>query len=50
MDFFAVRRARLLPAFTPMYPETVPGVWMSALKAGQLVRQVRAGSAGTGRA
>jgi hypothetical protein len=39
MDFFAVRRARLLQAFTPLYPEIVPNVWMSALKASQLVQQ-----------
>jgi hypothetical protein len=39
MDFFAVRRARLLPAFTPLYPEIVPGVWMSAHKATQAVQQ-----------
>jgi hypothetical protein len=39
MDFFPVRRARLLPAFTPLYPEIVPNVWMSALKATQLVQQ-----------
>jgi hypothetical protein len=39
MDFFAVRRARLLQAFAPLYPEIVPGVWMSAHKATQLVQQ-----------
>jgi len=39
MNFFAVRRARLLYAFAPLYPEIVPDVWMSARRAAQLVQQ-----------
>lgn len=39
MNFFAVRRARLLHAFAPLYPEIVPDVWMSARRATQLVQQ-----------
>jgi hypothetical protein len=38
MDFFEVRRARVRPGAAGMYPEVVPGVWMSASKAAQLVR------------
>jgi hypothetical protein len=38
MDFFDVRRARVRPGFAGMHPEVVPGVWMSANKAAQLVR------------
>lgn len=39
MNFFALRRARLLCAFAPLYPELVPAVWMSARRAAQLVQQ-----------
>jgi hypothetical protein len=38
MDFFDVRRARVRPGSAGMYPEVVPGVWMSGSKAAQLVR------------
>jgi hypothetical protein len=38
MDFFDVRRARVRPGSAAMHPEVVPGVWMSASKAAQLVR------------
>lgn len=39
MDFFAVRRVRVRPEFASLYPELVPGVWMSAARAARLVRQ-----------
>lgn len=39
MDFFIVRRVRVRPEFASLYPEMVPGVWMSATKAARLIRQ-----------
>jgi hypothetical protein len=39
MDFFVVRRVRVRPEFASLYPEMVPGVWMSAAKAARLIRQ-----------
>ena len=39
MDFFIVRRARVRPEFASLYPELVPGVWMSATRAARLIRQ-----------
>lgn len=39
MDFFIVRRARARPEFAPLYPELVPGVWVSAGRAARLIRQ-----------
>jgi len=38
MDFFDVRRARVRARFAGLYPEVLPGVWMSASKIVQLVR------------
>ena len=43
MDFFAVRRVRVRPEFASVYPEMVPGVWMSAAKAARLIRQADPG-------
>ena len=37
MNLFAVRRARLRPEFAELYPEIVPGVWISARKATRFV-------------
>ena len=39
MDFFIVRRARVRSEFASLYPELVPGVWMSATRAARLIRQ-----------
>jgi hypothetical protein len=39
MDFFAVRRVRVRPEFASVYPEMLPGVWMSAARAARLIRQ-----------
>ena len=39
MRFFDTRRARVRPEFASLYPEIVPGVWMSALQATRLVRR-----------
>jgi hypothetical protein len=39
MDFFTVRRARVRPEYASLYPELVPGVWMSAARAARLIRQ-----------
>jgi hypothetical protein len=39
MKFFAVRRVRVRPEFAWLYPEIVPGVWMSAAKAARLAQQ-----------
>ena len=39
MNLFEVRRARVRAEFAWLYPEIVPGVWMSARKAAQLVRR-----------
>jgi hypothetical protein len=39
MGFFVVRRVRVRPEFASLYPEVVPGVWMSATKAARLIRQ-----------
>lgn len=39
MNFFAVRRARVRPEFASLYPEMVPGVWISAAKAARLGRR-----------
>ena len=39
MDFFIVRRVRVRPEFASLYPELVPGVWMSASKAARMIRQ-----------
>jgi hypothetical protein len=39
MDFFIVRRVRVRPEFTPLYPELVPGLWMSATGAARIIRQ-----------
>jgi hypothetical protein len=39
MNLFQVRRARVRPAFAGLYPEIVPGVWMSAKRATRLVLQ-----------
>ena len=41
MNFFEVRRARVRAEFAAQYPEIVPGVWMSAKKAAQVVRRSR---------
>ena len=41
MNFFEVRRARVRAEFADQYPEIVPGVWMSAKKAAQLVKRGR---------
>lgn len=41
MNFFEVRRARVRPEYAELYPEIVPGVWMSAKKAAQVVRRSR---------
>ena len=38
MDFFIVRRVRVRPEFAQLYPELVPGVWMSAGKAARMIR------------
>jgi hypothetical protein len=38
MNFFEVRRARVRPEFAKLYPEIVPGVWISAKQAARLVR------------
>lgn len=39
MNYFAVRRARVRPEFASLYPEMVPGVWVSATRAARLGRQ-----------
>jgi hypothetical protein len=39
MDFFIVRRVRVRPEFASLYPELVPGVWMSASRAARTIRQ-----------
>ena len=39
MDFFIVRRVRVRPEFASLYPELVPGVWISAGRAARLIRQ-----------
>ena len=39
MDFFIVRRVRVRPEFASLYPELVPGMWMSASKAARMIRQ-----------
>jgi hypothetical protein len=39
MNHFAVRRARVRLEFARLYPEIVPGVWMSAKIAARLVRR-----------
>lgn len=39
MNYFAVRRVRVLPQFASLYPEMVPGVWISAARAARLARQ-----------
>ena len=39
MAFFDVRRARVRPEYARLYPEIVPGVWMSARRATRLVRR-----------
>jgi hypothetical protein len=39
MAFFDTRRARVRPQFASLYPEIVPGVWVSARHATQLVRR-----------
>ena len=39
MDFFVVRRVRVRPEYASLYPEMVPGVWISAAKAARLIRQ-----------
>lgn len=39
MDFFIVRRVRVRPEFASTYPQLVPGVWMSATRAAQIIRQ-----------
>jgi hypothetical protein len=38
MAFFDVRRVRVRPEYAPLYPEIVPGVWMSARRATRLVK------------
>jgi hypothetical protein len=37
MRFFDTRRARVRPEFAALYPEIVPGVWLSARQAARLV-------------
>ena len=39
MDFFVVRRVRVRPEFASLYPELVPGVWISASKVARMIRQ-----------
>jgi hypothetical protein len=39
MQFFDTRRARVRPEFAALYPEIVPGVWLSAHGASRLVRR-----------
>jgi hypothetical protein len=39
MNHFTIRRARVRPEFARLYPEIVPGVWMSAKLATRLVRR-----------
>ena len=39
MDFFIVRRVRVRREFASLYPELVPGVWISAGRAARLIRQ-----------
>ena len=39
MDFFIVRRVRVRPEFASLYPELVPGVWISAGRAARMLRQ-----------
>lgn len=38
MDFFIVRRVRVRSEFAALYPELVPGVWISAGKAARMIR------------
>ena len=37
--FFDSRRARVRPHYAYLYPEVVPGVWLSALKVTGLLRR-----------
>ncbi|MEZ0335900.1 MAG: hypothetical protein ACAI18_18060 [Gemmatimonadales bacterium] len=39
MSFFLVRRARVRPQFAKLYPEIVPGVWISARRATRVVQR-----------
>jgi len=39
MPFFVVRRTRVRPEFAHLYPEIVPGIWISARRATRLVRR-----------
>lgn len=39
MDFFIVRRVRVRREFASLYPELVPGVWMSAARAARMIGQ-----------
>jgi hypothetical protein len=39
MAFFLVRRTRVRPEFAYLYPEIVPGIWISARRATRLVQR-----------
>jgi hypothetical protein len=42
MDFFDLRRVRVLPGFAWLYPEITPGVWIRASQAALWIRRADA--------